>query len=159
MRTDPNSTKDVSAAGLRIAVATAMFNESIASGLKTAAIQFLNDHDAKDVVVVDVPGAFELPIVAQALVRSGCDAVVCLGAVIKGDTDHYEHVANRASEGLMRVQLETGVPISFGILTVIDYGHALERSKPGPQNAGAHAAAAAVRTAQILAGLRDTSTT
>ena len=89
---------------------------------------------------VEAPGAFELPLIAQKLARSGYDAVVCLGAVIEGDTDHYEHVAHRASEGLMRVQLDEGVPVAFGVLTVRDIDQATIRSAPGrPTAAGLRA--------------------
>jgi len=88
---------------------------------------------------------------------NGYDAVVCLGAVIEGDTDHYEHVAHRASEGLMRVQLDTGVPTAFGILTTRDVESAIERSRPGSTNKGREAAMAAVRTALVLRSLKAES--
>ena len=91
-----------------------------------------------------------MPLVAKRLAESGYDAVVCLGAVIEGDTDHYDHVAHRASEGLMQVQLETGVPIAFGILTVRDPEHARVRAEPGPENKGREAAIAAVMAARAL---------
>jgi 6,7-dimethyl-8-ribityllumazine synthase len=97
-----------------------------------------------------VPGAFELPLFAQKCAVLGYDAVVCLGAVIEGDTDHYDHVANRASEGLMRVQLDTGVPVAFGVLTVRDVAQAIERSRPDDHNKGREAAIAAVSAAQSL---------
>ena len=105
------------------------------------------------VTVVEVAGAFELPLIAQELAPAH-DAVVALGAVIEGETDHYEHIAHRASEGLMRVMLDTGTPVAFGILTVRDPEHARLRSAPGPENKGAEAAEAAVRTALLLSGLR-----
>jgi 6,7-dimethyl-8-ribityllumazine synthase len=147
---DDASSERVLGEGLRIGVATAMFNRSITSGLKTAALEQLKESGVTDVIIVDVPGAFELPLVAQRLADLGCDAVVCLGAVVEGDTDHYEHVAHRASEGLMRVQLDSGVPISFGILTTRDVEAAVNRSEPGPGNKGREAALAAVLTAQAL---------
>lgn len=153
MQLDEVSSEPVSADGLRIGVVTAMFNRSITLGLKAGALEMLEESGAADVVVVDVPGAFELPLVAQRLAELGCDAVVCLGAVVEGETDHYEHVAHRASEGLMRVQLDTGVPVSFGVLTTRDIEPAIARSGPGPDNKGREAAIAAVLTARALKDL------
>lgn len=138
----------VDASGLRVAVAWASFNDEITRGLRDGALAWLETSGA-GVRVVEVPGAFELPLIARTLTTS-YDAVVALGAVIEGDTDHYEHVAHRASEGLMRVMLDTGTPVAFGVLTVRDAAHARRRSLPGPDNKGAEAAAAAVRTALLL---------
>ena len=157
MRIDDQSTESLSAKGLRIGVVTAGFNESITSGLKAGALEFLRESGVDEVLVVDVPGAFELPLLAQHVATNGYDAVVCLGAVIEGDTDHYEHVAHRASEGLMRVQLDTGVPTAFGILTTRDVESAIERSRPGSTNKGREAAMAAVRTALVLMSLKAES--
>ena len=153
MRVDDPGINHVSAEGLRIGVATATFNKTITSGLKAGALELLEESGATDVVVVDVPGAFELPLMAQRLALEGCDAVVCLGAVVEGDTDHYEHVAHRSSEGLMRVQLDTGVPVAFGVLTTLDVDAALARSQPGPDNKGREAALAAVLMARTLKSL------
>jgi len=153
MRVDDISDSPESAEGLRIAVATATFNASVTEGLKAGAVGFLEESGTTEILAVDVPGAFELPLMAQRLASLGYDAVVCLGAVIEGETDHYEHVAHRASEGLMRVQLDTGVPITFGILTVRELDAALVRSKPGPSNKGREAAQAAVLTVRALRSL------
>lgn len=153
MRVDEPSSVPISAEGLRIGVVTAVFNETITSGLKAGAIQALEESGATDVIVVDVPGAFELPLMAQRLSLVGCDAIVCLGAVVEGDTDHYEHVAHRASEGLMRVQLDTGTPLTFGVLTTRDAEAAVARSQPGPDNKGRAAALAAIVMAQELKAL------
>jgi 6,7-dimethyl-8-ribityllumazine synthase len=150
MRTDDTVTDVLSAEGLRIGVVTALFNGSITEGLKEGALEYLSEAQADEVFVVDAPGAFELPLIAAALTRAGVDAVVCLGAVIEGDTDHYAHVAHRASEGLMRVQIDTGIPIAFGILTVRDIADAEIRSVAGPDNKGREAAHAAVMTALTL---------
>jgi 6,7-dimethyl-8-ribityllumazine synthase len=150
MRTDDTVTDVLSAEGLRIGVVTALFNGSITEGLKEGALEYLSEAQADEVFVVDAPGAFELPLIAAALTRAGADAVVCLGAVIEGDTDHYAHVAHRASEGLMRVQIDTGIPIAFGILTVRDIADAEIRSVAGPDNKGREAAHAAVMTALTL---------
>ncbi len=105
----------------------------------------------RDVSVFDVPGAFELPLAARAAALSGrFDAVVALGAVIQGDTDHYEHVAREAASGLAAVARETGVPVAFGVLTVREARQAEERAQPGPGNKGAEAARAAVMLVRAL---------
>ncbi|MCP3977189.1 MAG: 6,7-dimethyl-8-ribityllumazine synthase [bacterium] len=131
--------------GLRIGVVVATFNGEVTGGLLTGALMYLSDVGAEATRVVEVPGAFEIPLLAQKLATSGTvDAVIALGAVIEGDTDHYEHVAHRASEGLMRVSLDTGIPVTFGILTARNAADAVERSAMGPNNKGAEAAAAAV---------------
>jgi 6,7-dimethyl-8-ribityllumazine synthase len=153
MQIDEPTVSTASAEGLRFAVLTATFNSSVTDGLRNGAVEFLEDAGAAEVRLVDAPGAFELPLLAYALARQGYDAIVCLGAVIEGDTDHYEHVAHRASEGLMRVQLETGIPVSFGILTTRNSEDAIARSQPGPNNKGREAAAAAVSTARTLRAL------
>lgn len=152
MRIDDARSDLPSADGMRIAVVTASFNDPITSGLRRGAVDFLEEVGAAEILAVDVPGSFELPLFAQRFAQSGFDAVICLGAVIEGETDHYEHVAHRASEGLMRVQLDTGVPIAFGILTVRDVAAATLRSGPGDANKGREAADAAVRA---VLGLRE----
>jgi 6,7-dimethyl-8-ribityllumazine synthase len=138
--------------GLRIAVAQATFNERITKGLLDGALQAIRAAGA-EADVVEVPGAFELPLVAQRLASDNYDAIVAVGAVVLGETDHYDHVAHRASEGLMRVALDTGVPIAFGILTARRPEHALSRAAPGPGNKGAEAANAAMQTALLLRDL------
>ena len=150
MRLEESPGDGPSAAGLRVGVVTATYNHQITSGLKLGAVEFLREAGASEIVEVDAPGAFELPLMAQYLAEAGSDAVVCLGAVIEGDTDHYEHVAHRASEGLMRVQLDTGVPISFGVLTVRTLQATIARSKPGAANKGREAAIAAVLAANSI---------
>ena len=100
------------------------------------------------------PGAFELPLIAQTAAFTGrYDAVVALGAVIKGETDHYEHIARESARGIMDASLTTGVPIAFGVLTVTKEKHAVSRSNPGRRNKGREAAAAAIETALLLAKL------
>lgn len=143
-----------SARGLRVAVLRAQFNPAITSGLLAGALEALRGMGARerDVVVRDVPGAFELPVVARAAARSGrFDAVVALGAVVKGETDHYEHVARAAAAGLCAVALETGVAVGFGVLTVRQARQAARRSAPGEENKGAEAARAAVAAARAVA--------
>jgi 6,7-dimethyl-8-ribityllumazine synthase len=155
MRIDDTDPRDLSAAGLRIGVVTAIFNGSITKGLADGAVDYLSEANAEEVLVIESPGAFELPLIAQKLAARGYDAIVCLGAVIEGDTDHYEHVAHRASEGIMRVQLDTGVPVAFGILTVRKVEDARVRSEPGPENKGREAAIAAVMAARALAAIDE----
>lgn len=153
MRVDDAHTPDPSADGLRVAVVTSIFNAPITSGLKEGAVTFLQEAGAEELLIVDAPGAFELPLIAQRLASDGYDAIVCLGAVVEGDTDHYEHVAHRASEGLMRVQLDTGVPVAFGILTVREEADAVARSGHGDSNKGRESAVAAVMAANVLRSL------
>lgn len=148
-RTAPPAGELPDVSGLTVAVAVATFNDDVTSGLRSGAVEWLRAAGIEGVTVVDVPGAFELPIVARRLAQHH-DAVVALGAVILGETDHYDHVAHRASEGLQQVMLETDTPVAFGVLTVRDPEHAVVRSAPGPDNKGAEAAEAAVRTAALL---------
>ncbi|HEX9645264.1 MAG TPA: 6,7-dimethyl-8-ribityllumazine synthase [Acidimicrobiia bacterium] len=140
------------AVGMRVAVVQATFHAHITDGLADGALAAIAAHGA-DASLVKVPGAFELPLAAKRLAQTGHDAVVAVGAVIEGETDHYEHIAHRASEGLMAVMLETGVPIGFGLLTVRQEAHAVARSGPGAANKGAEAADAAVRSALVLRDL------
>lgn len=141
------------AAGLKVGVAVATFNSEVTEGLLEGALSVLDD---AEVTVVRVSGSFELPLVAKTLAGRGLDAVVALGAVVLGETDHYEHIARETARGLQDVSLETGIPVAFGVLTVRDPDHATERSLPGPANKGTEAAEAAVRTARLLAELRST---
>ena len=144
------------AAGIRVLVLRARFNERVVDGLLAGARSALEEAGAResDVTVVDVPGAFELPLAAQAGARSGrFDAVVALGAVIRGETDHYEHIAREAAAGLAAAGRETGVPVAFGVLTVGEESQAVARSAPGPENKGAEAARAAVAMVHVLRSL------
>lgn len=150
-------TQDFDGTGLRLGVVVATFNSEVTGGLLTGALLYIHEVGAEAKKVVEVPGAFEIPLVAKAMAESGdVDAIVALGAVIKGDTDHYDHVAHRASEGLMQVTLETNIPVTFGILTSQTLEDALKRSAPGPDNKGAEAAAAAVGAALALRQIRAT---
>jgi 6,7-dimethyl-8-ribityllumazine synthase len=137
------------ATGLNLAVVRSRYNDHITSRLVSGAIAYL-DGTGASYRVYEAPGTFELPLISRRVLDAGCDGVVALGAVIDGETDHYEHVAHRASEGLMRVMLDTGKPVAFGILTVRQEKHALVRSEPGFGNKGAEAAAAVVDTALLL---------
>lgn len=140
-------------AGLRVGVVVATFNEAITEPLARGAIEHLEALGVPDITVVRVPGALEVPMVAKAL-ADGHDALVAIGAVIEGETDHYEHVATQTSAGLMQVSLETGTPVGSAVLTVRSAAHAVDRSRPGPGNKGAEAAEAAVIAANALKDLR-----
>jgi len=139
-------------AGITVAVVVSSFNESITQPLCDGALGALADLRVDVPRVVTVNGALELPVVAKAL-AAHYDAVVAIGAVIEGETDHYEHVATQCSRGLMDVSLQTGVPIGNAVLTVRNVQHALERSQPGPGNKGAEAAEAAVAAALAIKSL------
>jgi 6,7-dimethyl-8-ribityllumazine synthase len=140
-----------SAEGLRVAVLYAAFNPRIVGGLLDGAVAALAEMGAEGLVREAVPGAFELPLAALAAAGSGrFDAVVALGAVIRGETDHYEHIAREAAAGLAAVARETGVPVGFGVLTVESEAQAIARSAPGPENKGAEAARAAVAMVHVV---------
>lgn len=156
MKTAPERT--ARAAGLRIGLVRSAFNASVVGGLADGARAALGEMGAADadVVEIEAPGAFELPLACLAAARSGrFDAIVALGAVIRGGTDHYDHVAREAASGLMRVSLDTGVPVAFGVLTVFDEAQARARSGPGTENKGAEAAHAAVAMVHLLRGLAE----
>ena len=145
-----------SPARARIGFACAEFNGGITDRLLRGALDALEESgcDLADAVVAWVPGAFELPVVAQRLAGSGAvDAVVCLGAVIRGDTGHYEFVAGECASGLQRVQLDTGIPVVFGVLTTETVDQALVRSEDDDANKGREAALTALRTATVLGGV------
>ena len=145
-----------SARGLRLAIVRSLFNASVVDGLLAGASHELLELglDPEALTVLDVPGAFELPLAARAAAESGrFDAIVALGAVVRGETDHYEHIARTAAAGLAEVSLRWGVPVGFGVLTVTDGAQALARSAPGPGNKGAEAARAAIAMVQLLRSL------
>ena len=141
---------DLDASPLRVGVVRSLFNHPVPDGLLRGALEVLEEAGGSNTTLIDVEGAFEVPVVAQRLATQGYDAVIGLGAVVKGETDHYEYIAARASEGLMRVMLDSGVPVSFGILTVTDPAHAFARSADDEKNKGREAAEAAIRTANLL---------
>lgn len=140
------------ASSLSIGVVVSSFNEPITRPLSEGALGALADLGISTPTVLRVEGALELPVVARAL-AAGHDAVVAIGAVIEGETDHYEHVATQCTRGLMDVSLQTGVPIGNAVLTVREVQHAIDRSGPGPGNKGAEAARAAVTAALAIRSL------
>ena len=130
--------------GLRIGVVVSTFNEAITDGLLTGALRALEAAGVEDCTVVRVPGALEIGPAILKLTESGRDAIVAIGAVIEGETDHYEHVATQTSSAITSIALATGIPVTNAVLTVRQFSHAKERSLPGPGNKGAEAARAAV---------------
>ena len=143
----------LSGAGLRVAIAAARFNDTIVSRLVDGATDGLRRHgvDPGSVDVVWAPGAFELPLVASRLAASGdYDAVITLGAVIRGATGHYEVVANNCAAGVARAALDTGIPVVFGVLTVDTIEQAIERAGTKAGNKGFDAAVTAIEMADLL---------
>ena len=138
----------------RYAIAVARFYEELADRLVAGAQRALGG----DADVFEVPGAFELPVAAKILAESGrYEGVVCLGAVIRGETDHYDYVCAEAARGIQDVQLATGVPVGFGVLTVDTYEQALARSGEGKRDSGAHAAEAVLAVGRIREALTSSA--
>ena len=147
---------DLTGAGLRVAVVASRFNEAIVTRLVDGALDSLRRHgvDPDSIDVAWAPGAFELPVVAARLAASQrYDAVVTLGAVIRGATGHYDFVAGNCASGIQQAQLETGVPVIFGVLTTDTIEQAVERSGAKAGNKGFEAAATAIEMANLLAKL------
>jgi len=135
----------------RVALCVARFYEQLADKLEQGAREALARAEIDDVDRFDVPGAFELPLIASYAARSGrYDAVVCLGAVIRGETDHYDYVCSCAANGIAAVALETGVPCGFGVLTVDNMEQALDRVTGGSKrDTGAHAVEAVLASLAV----------
>ncbi|HZM17065.1 MAG TPA: 6,7-dimethyl-8-ribityllumazine synthase [Candidatus Krumholzibacteria bacterium] len=145
------------ARGLRVALVLGRFNEIIGERLLAGALDCLRRHGAAedDLHVVRVPGAFELPLAAKTLASSGqYDAVVCLGAVIRGQTPHFDLVAGEAARGVARAAFDTGVPVSFGVLTTDTLEQAVERAGAKSGNKGWDAALAAIEMVHVLRSLK-----
>ncbi len=139
---------------LHIAIVVARFNEDVTKRLLRGAQDALQSHGVEDPDVYWVPGSLELPVTALALAEKGeHDAIVCLGCVIRGETFHFEVVAMQSAAGLLQVQLDTGVPIAFGVLTTEDKDQALARSGP-KNNKGAEAAEVAIEMANLLRSIQ-----
>lgn len=146
--------------GMRIAIVASRFNDTITRRLLDGAHDALVRHGVRDddITVTWVPGAVEIPLVAQVVARSGaCDAVVTLGAVIRGATSHYDSVCAMVASGVSRVALDTGIPVIFGVLTTDTIEQALERSGTKAGNKGADAAIAAIEMASVLGRLETLS--
>jgi 6,7-dimethyl-8-ribityllumazine synthase len=148
----------LNATGLRIGVVVSRFNEFITEALAKGALETLEKYGcrAEDILLVKVPGAWELPAAAQAI-ASRCDAIVALGAVVRGDTPHFDYVAGGAATGLNQVGVQTGVPIAFGVLTTDNMQQAMDRAGGKSGNKGSEAAEVAIELATLLRQLKDQS--
>jgi len=141
------------AQGLRFGIVVGRFNEFISSRLLSGAIDGLVRHGAEesDIEVSWVPGAFEIPLVAQKMAASKkFDALICLGAVIRGSTPHFDYVANEMSKGIAKVSLDTGLPVIFGVLTTDTIEQAIERAGTKAGNKGYDAALTAIEMANLM---------
>ena len=140
----------------KFAIVVSRFNEFISKSLLSGAMDSLTRHEASadNVDVAWVPGSFEIPLVASRLAASGkYDAVICLGAVIRGNTPHFDYVAAEVSKGIARVGLDTGVPVAFGIITADTLEQAVDRAGAKAGNKGWQAALTAIEMANLLAGM------
>ena len=139
--------------GLKIGIVVARFNEFITSKLLSGALDVLTRHEVadEDISVAWVPGSFEIPLVAKKMASSGkFDAVICLGAVIRGATTHYDYVCSEVSKGVAQVGLTTGVPTIFGVVTTENIQQAIERAGTKSGNKGSDAAVSAIEMANLL---------
>ena len=144
------------AKGIRVGIVAARFNEFITSKLLSGAMDGLVRHDVQeeDIHVAWVPGAFEIPLIASKMAKSGkYDAVICLGAVIRGSTSHYDYVCAEVSKGIAQTSLETGVPVLFGVLTTDTIEQAIERAGTKAGNKGADCAQSAIEMINLLRAL------
>lgn len=147
----------LSARGLKFAIVVSRFNEFITSRLLEGALDALLRHDGDEelIEVVKVPGSFEIPPTAKKLALSGrYDAIICLGAVIRGATPHFEHIAAEAAKGIAQAAFETGVPVLFGVITAETLEQAIERAGAKEGNKGFDAALAAIEMANLFAQLK-----
>ena len=144
---------DLNGQGLRVAVVVARFNEVVTHQLLSGALETLASLGVRDddISVAWVPGAFELPLVAKTLAKTqNFDSIICLGAVIRGETGHYEMVAGQASGGAGAVGMDTGIPTIFGVLTTENLEQAINRAGGKSGNVGSSSAMAAIETARLL---------
>ncbi|MEN3038751.1 MAG: 6,7-dimethyl-8-ribityllumazine synthase [Candidatus Kryptonium sp.] len=141
------------AQGLKFGIVVSRFNELITSKLLDGALDCLKRHGAndEDIEVFYCPGSYEIPLVAKKIAQTGkYDAIICLGAVIRGETPHFDYVASEVSKGVAQVQLETGVPLAFGVITTDDVEQALNRAGVKVGNKGWDAALSAIEMANLL---------
>jgi 6,7-dimethyl-8-ribityllumazine synthase len=146
------------ATGMRMAVVAGRFNDAVTKPLLEGALDGLREYglDPADVPVVWVPGAYEIPLVAKRLAGSGdLDAVICLGAVIRGGTPHFDYVAGQCAAGVTRAALDTDVPVIFGVLTTDDVDQAMERAGGSEGNKGREAAVTAIEMVDLLRQLPE----
>ena len=144
---------DLNGQGLKVGIVAARFNEIVTRQLLTGAVDTLTRYGVadSDISVAWVAGSFEIPVVAKAMAQTGdYDAIICLGAVIRGETGHYDMVANQSAGGIASVSLQTGVPTIYGVLTTEDIGQAFNRAGGKAGNGGSNAATTAVETARLI---------
>jgi 6,7-dimethyl-8-ribityllumazine synthase len=147
-----------SAAGFRFALVVSRYHDFVTERLEAGALAALSSAGAAPdrVVIVRVPGAFEIPTAARLAAESGrYDAIICLGCLIRGATPHFDYIASAVAQGLTAAASTTGVPITFGVLTTNSVEEALERAAEGPSNKGWEAAAAAIEMATVVSLLND----
>ena len=145
--------KVIAPEGMRVGIVAARFNEIIVNKLSGGAIDGLVRHGVEEdnITVVWVPGAFEIPLTAQKMAKSGnYDAVICVGAVIRGDTSHYDLVCNESAKGIAQVELSTGIPVLFGIITTENIEQAIARSGSKAGNKGYDCALSAIEMVNLL---------
>lgn len=138
---------------IRVGIVAARFNEFITAKLLGGAMDGLLRHDVKeeDIYVAWVPGAFEIPLIASKMAKSGkYDVVICLGAVIRGSTSHYDYVCNEVSKGIASISLETGIPVMFGVLTTDNIEQAVERAGTKAGNKGYDCAVGAIEMVNLI---------
>lgn len=143
--------------GKKFGIVVSRFNELVSSQMLKGAVDTLKRHGTSedDITAVWVPGAFEIPLIAQKMADiSKFDAVICLGAVIRGDTPHFDYISAEVSKGISQVSLKTGKPVVFGILTVDNLEQALERAGAKAGNKGRHAAESAIEMVSLLEGIK-----
>ena len=141
------------ASGLKVGIVAARFNEFIVSKLVSGALDGLKRHDVKeeDIDIAWVPGAFEIPLICEKMVKTGkYDAVIALGTVIRGSTSHYDYVCNEVSKGVAQVGLQAGVPVMFGILTTENIEQAIERAGTKAGNKGYDCAVSAIEMINLI---------
>lgn len=138
---------------IRVGIVAARFNEFIVSRLVSGALDGLKRHDVKeeDIDLAWVPGAFEIPLIASRMAKSGkYDAVICLGAVIRGATSHYDYVCNEVSKGIASVSLDSGIPVMFGVITTENIEQAIERAGTKAGNKGYDCALGAIEMVNLI---------
>lgn len=143
---------------IKIGIIAARFNEFITSKLLSGAMDALLRHDVQegDIHVAWVPGAFEIPLIASKMANSGkYDAIICLGAVIRGSTSHYDYVCNEVSKGIASVSLESGVPVMFGVLTTENLEQAIERAGTKAGNKGYDCAVGAIEMVNLIQSIGE----
>ena len=150
--------KVVAPEGVKIGIVVSRFNEIITNKLLGGAVDGLTRHgvDERNITAAWVPGAFEIPVIAKKLAESGkYDAVICLGAVIRGETSHYDYVCNEVSKGIAQVELQSGVPTMFGILTTDNVEQAVQRAGTKAGNKGYDCGCGAVEMINLMAAVDD----